>query len=167
VQDWQHTAILDRVEEFVAMPASGQRTGLALSVSNDCQSDGLGVVEDGTESVRERVPELAALVDTSDHLGCHVAAVSTGEGELLEEALHAFLVLRGVWVGLAPDALEVEVGNETRRSMAGTGDDKGIEVVLFDHAVEVDVAVMVSLLLNDLSLAMIAYVKDWPASLPQ
>jgi hypothetical protein len=152
VQDWQHTAILDGVEEFVAVPASGQRTGLALSVSNDCQSNGLGVIEDGTESVRERVSELAALVDASHHLGCHVAAMTTREGKLLEEALHAFLVLRGVWVGLAPDALEVEVGNEAGRSMAGTGDDKGIEVVLFDHAVEVDVAVVVSLLLNDLNL---------------
>jgi hypothetical protein len=167
VQDGQHTAILDRVEKFVAVPAGSKRTGLTLSVSNDCQGDGLGVVKDGTESVGERVSELAALVDASHHLRRHVAAVSTGEGELLEEALHAFLVLRSVWVSFAPDALEVEVGNEARRTMAGTGDDKGIEVILLDHAVEMDVAVMVSLLLNGLDLGVKTYVKDWPASLPQ
>jgi hypothetical protein len=160
VQDWQHAAILDRVEKLVAVPAGGQRTGLTLSVSNDCQSDGLGVVEDGTKGVRERVSELAALVYASYHLRCHVAAVSAREGEQLEEALHAFLVLRGVWVSLAPDALEVEVGDEAWCTMARAGDDKGIEVVLLDHAVEVDVAVVVSLLLNDLNLKVNTYVND-------
>jgi hypothetical protein len=89
-----------------------------------------------------------------------VAAVSAREGEQLEEALHAFLVLRGVWVSLAPDALEVEVGDEAWCTMARAGDDKGIEVVLLDHAVEVDVAVVVSLLLNDLNLKVNTYVND-------
>jgi hypothetical protein len=51
--------------------------------------------------------------------------------------------------------------------MARTGDDKGIKVVLLDHAVEVDVAVVVSLLLKYINLRVRAYVKDWPASLPQ
>jgi hypothetical protein len=81
VQDWKDAAILDRVEELVAVPAGGQRTGLTLSISHDGQSNGLGVVEDGTEGVRERVSELAALVNASHHLRCHVAAVSAREGE--------------------------------------------------------------------------------------
>lgn len=68
VQDGQHAAVADRVEELVAVPGCCERTRLALAVTDDCEGDGLWVVEDGAEGVRERVAELAALVDAAYYL---------------------------------------------------------------------------------------------------
>ncbi len=65
VQDRQHGAVADRVEELVAVPAGGQRAGLGLAVADDAGDDQVGIVERGAEGVRERVTELAAFVDAS------------------------------------------------------------------------------------------------------
>ena len=51
MEDRQDRTILDRIEELVAVPAGSQWTRLTLAISNDCKSNGLGVVEDSTESV--------------------------------------------------------------------------------------------------------------------
>jgi hypothetical protein len=101
----------------------------------------------------------------STHLWSHMTSVSTRERELLKEALQSFLVLWGVWVCLAPYTFQVEVGDEARCTMARSGNDKSIEVVLLNHAVEVDVSEMVRSYSRILQL--LTYVKDWPASLPQ
>lgn len=69
-----------------------------------------------------------------------MAAVSARERELLEESLHALLVLGDIGVSLTPDTFEVEVRDETRSTVAGTRNDKRIETVLLDHAVEVNVS---------------------------
>ena len=63
VQDRQHRAVGDRVEELVGMPRGGQRAGLRLAVADDAGDDQIGVVERGAEGVAERVAELAAFVD--------------------------------------------------------------------------------------------------------
>src|SRR5262245_1170110 len=36
VQDWQDCAISDRIEEFVAVPAGGERAGFSLAIANHC-----------------------------------------------------------------------------------------------------------------------------------
>jgi len=53
VKDGKNSTILDRVEEFVAVPACGQWACLALAISDNRKSNGLGVIEDSTEGVRE------------------------------------------------------------------------------------------------------------------
>jgi hypothetical protein len=68
VEDWKNSTILNRVEEFVAVPACSQWASLALAISDDRQSNGLGVVEDSAECVRDRVSELTTLVDTANYL---------------------------------------------------------------------------------------------------
>jgi hypothetical protein len=101
----------------------------------------------------------------STHLWGHMTSVSTGERELLEEALQSFLVLWRVWVCLAPYAFQIEVGDEAGSAVARSRNDKSIKVVLFNHAVEVDVSELVR---SDSGIMQVlSYVKDWPASLPQ
>lgn len=51
MEDRKNSTILDRIEELVAVPACGQWTRLALAVSDDCECDGLGVIEDSAECV--------------------------------------------------------------------------------------------------------------------
>jgi hypothetical protein len=101
----------------------------------------------------------------STNLWSHMTAVSTRERELLEEALQSFLVLWGVRVCLAPYTFQIEVGDEARSTVARSRNDESIEIVLLDHAVEVDVSETVRSYSRILQL--LTYVKDWPASLPQ
>jgi hypothetical protein len=51
VKDWENGTILDRVEELVAVPACGQWACLALTISDNCKSNGFGVIEDSAECV--------------------------------------------------------------------------------------------------------------------
>ena len=76
--------------------------------------------------------------------------MSAREGELLEEPLKTLLVLRCVAVGFTPDTFQIEVGDQAWGTVTRAGDDKGIEVVLFDHAVEMDVSEQVRRSLTDL-----------------
>lgn len=61
--------------------------------------------------------------------------------KLLEEALHAVFVLRHGRVNFAINAFQVEVGDEARGTVAWAGDNECVQVVLFDHAIEVYVTV--------------------------
>lgn len=72
-----------------------------------------------------------------------MTSMSARERELLEESLKTLLVLRCVAVGLAPDAFQIEVRDQARSTVTRTRDYKGIEVVLLDHTVEVDVSATV------------------------
>ena len=96
------------------MPARGQRPGLGLAVADDAGDDQVGVVERRAVGVRERVAELAALVDRAGRLRRHVAGDAARERELGEEPLHALLVLRDVRVDLAVGAFEIGVGHQAR-----------------------------------------------------
>jgi hypothetical protein len=59
-------------------------------------------------------------VKTAGSFGCSVAANTTGERELLEEASHTFDIFRFVWVDLRVYAFEVGVGEDGWGTVAGT-----------------------------------------------
>ena len=67
------------------MPAGRQRAGLRLAVADDAHHDQVRVVERGAVRVRQRVAELAALVDRARRLRRDVAGHAAGEGELAEQ----------------------------------------------------------------------------------
>src|ERR1019366_459031 len=64
---------------------------------------------------------------------------AAGEGELLEQPLHPSFVLRDVWVELAVGAYQVSVGHHGGAAVARAGDEDGVQVILLDDAVQVDV----------------------------
>ena len=68
--------------------------------------------------MRERVAELAALVDRARRLGRDVARDPAGERELPEELAQAVLVLGDVRVDLGVGALEVRVRDEAGPAVA-------------------------------------------------
>ena len=139
VQDGQHAAVADRVEELVAVPAGGQRPGLGLAVADDAGDDQVGVVEGGAVGVRQRVAQLAALVDGAGRLRGDVAGDAAGERELREEPLHARLVLADVGINLAVGSLQVGVGHQRRPAVPGAGDVEHVQVVFLDDPVQMDV----------------------------
>src|SRR5439155_1019103 len=65
MQDREHRSIGDRIEKFVTMPARGERAGFSLAVTHHYQSDKVGVVVNGSVSVRHAVAQFTALMDAS------------------------------------------------------------------------------------------------------
>ena len=121
------------------MPARGERPRLGLAVADDAGDEEVRVVERSAVRVRERVAELAALVDRAGRLGRDVARDPAREGELPEELAQPLLVQADVRVDLAVGALEVGVGDEAGAAVAGAGDVDRVEVARPDRAVEVRV----------------------------
>ena len=139
VQDRQHRPVLGRVEELVRVPAGRQRARLGLAVADDHAHQQVGVVERGPVGVDERVAELTPLVDRPGRLRRCVTGDATREGELTEQPPQPLLVATDVGIDLAVGALEVDVGDHRRGTVAGAGDEHRVQVPLSDDAVHMDV----------------------------
>ena len=100
VEDGQHGAVAEGVQELVGMPGGGQRAGLGFAIADHRGDDQVGVVEGGAEGVGEAVAEFAAFVDGAGGFGGAVAPDAAGERELFEELAHALLVLALVRIDL-------------------------------------------------------------------
>ena len=139
VQDGQHAAVADRVEELVAVPAGGQRSRLGLAVADDAGDDQVGVVEGGPVGMRQGIAQLTPFVDGAGRFRSDVAGNAAGERELGEEPLHARLVLADVGIDLAVRPFEVGVGHQRRPAVSGAGDVEHVQVILLDDPVQMDV----------------------------
>ena len=133
MQDRQHRAVVHRVEELVRMPARRQRSGLRLTVADDAADEEARIVERSAVGVRQRVAELAALVDRARDLGRTVTADAAGKRELAEERAQAVGVLRDLRIDLAVGALEVRVRDRRRAAVTGTDHHERVQVVDADQ----------------------------------
>ena len=113
--------------------------GLRLAVADDRADEQVRVVERRAVGVRERVAELAALVDRARRLGRDVAGDAARERELAEQLAHALLVAGDGRVDLAVGPLEVGVGDDAGPAVAGADDVDRVEVPAPDDAVHVRV----------------------------
>ena len=77
-----------------------------------------GLSKRGAVGVRERVAELAALVNGARCLRGDVARDPAGEGELAKEAPHPLLVERDLGIDLGVGALQPRVGHDRRAPVA-------------------------------------------------
>ena len=53
MQDRQHRAVAGRIEEFVGMPASGERSGFRFSIADHAAGQQVRIVEDRAKGVRQ------------------------------------------------------------------------------------------------------------------
>ena len=118
------------------MPRCGERPGLRLPVTNHAGDDEIGVVERHAVGVGETVTQLAAFVDGAGGFRSDVATDMAGEGELFEEFLHPFGVLALVRIDLGIGAFEICRPQHPGRAVARPGHENHVEVVLYDHPVE-------------------------------
>jgi hypothetical protein len=116
-------------------PASGPVSASPSPITQATSSS--GVVERGAIGVRQRVAELAALVDRAGGLRRRVAGDAAREGELAEQGTHALGVVGDVGVALRVRALQVRRGHHRRAAVPRAADVESVEVVATDHAVEV------------------------------
>src|SRR5690242_5548416 len=61
------------------------------------------------------------------------------KGELLEQFLHPFLVLRDVWIEFAVGALEPGIGHNPRPPVARANDVDHVQSALLDDAIEMNI----------------------------
>ena len=73
MQNGKHGAVARRGEKLVRVPAGGQRARFCFAVSDHAGDEEIRVVERGAVGVRERVSQLAALVDRPRRLRRGVA----------------------------------------------------------------------------------------------
>src|SRR5262249_60255474 len=78
-------------------------------------------------------------MDTAGGFGSGVAANAAGERKLLKEALHPCHIFTLVRVNLRVGPLEVRLRQDSWRTVPRPGDENGIQIVLVDQPVEVDI----------------------------
>ena len=133
VQDRQNGAISGRVQKFVGMPAGRQRPRLRFSIANGTGHDQVRVIEGGTEGMRQRVAQFAALMDRAGRLWRHVAWNTAGKGELLEQVLHARFAGGNIRIDFAVGSFEIGVSDHGGTAMPRTRDIDHVQVVsLYD-----------------------------------
>ena len=139
MQDRQHGAVGDRIEELVGLPRGRQGTRLRLAIADHAGDDQLRIVERGPESMAERIAELPAFMDRARRGRRDMAGDAARKGELLEQPLHPGLVLADVRVDLAVAALEIGVADQRRPAVAGAGNIEHVEVVFLDDPVQMHI----------------------------
>ena len=87
----------------------------------------------------DAVAEFAAFVDGTGGLGGDVATDEAGEGELLEEATHAFGVFAFVGIDFGVGAFQVDWPEDAGCAVTGPRHKDHVEVVFVDQAVAVQV----------------------------
>ena len=75
----QHRAVANRIQEFVRVPARGERTSLGLAIADDAHGEEVGIVKHRAERVRERVAQFAAFVDGTRRFRRDVAGDAAGK----------------------------------------------------------------------------------------
>ena len=133
----QNCAVGLGVDELVELPRGCERAGLCFAIADDAGRDEFGVIGHCTEGVREGVAQLAALVDGARSFGRNVGGDAAGEGKLLEELLHTFLVAGDVGVNLLIAAVQPVLSDHSVSAVTGAGDVYHIKVIFFDNSVEV------------------------------
>ena len=139
VQDGQHSTVAHRVQKFVGLPAGSQRAGLSFAIAHGAGHDKVGVIEGGTKGMSDGVTQLAALIDGTRSLRGNVRGNAAGEGELLEQFLHALFIAADVGVDLRIGAVQIGVGHKEVAAVTRTGDQDHILIVLLDDAIQVDI----------------------------
>ncbi len=121
------------------MPCGGQRTCFRLAVADDAGHDKIGIVEHRSESMAERITQLAPLVDRARAFRRYMAWNSSGKRKLKEELPKSGLILADIGIDLAVGALEIGVAHDGRAAVPRTGDVNHVQVVFLNNAVQVHV----------------------------
>src|SRR5947199_7720359 len=137
MQDGQHGAVACRVREFVGMPTGGERSSLGLAVAHHATSDKIGIVENRTVSMRQRIAQFTAFMDGAGCLRSVVAGYASGKRELLEQLSHAFFVLLNTGIQLGVGAFQIGVRDHSWPAVPRTTNVYNIKIVFLDQAVEV------------------------------
>ena len=123
MQDRQHCAVARRIEEAGALPRPLQRRRFGLAVANRRHDDQIRIVEGRAERVRQHVSKLAAFMNRARRGRANVTRNAAGRRELSEQPAQSGHVTRDVRIDLRVRALEVDIGDDRRSAVSGTGEE--------------------------------------------
>ena len=86
MENRQHRAVTNRIQELVRVPGCGERPGFRFAVAHHHADDQIGIIECRTKRMRDAVAQFAAFVDRSWNLWCAVAAELVRETRKRETA---------------------------------------------------------------------------------
>jgi hypothetical protein len=136
VQDREHSAVADRIQELVRVPRGRERTRFGFTITDHARHDGVGMIERHPVGMGQAVAEFAAFVNRAWRFRCDMAADVTGERELLEELPHPLKVFALVRIDLGVGAFEIGRSQHARRAMPGTRNEDDVQIMFDDQAVE-------------------------------
>ena len=84
MQNRQHRAIFVRIDKFVALPGSGQRTSFRFSIADHAGRNQIGIVKYRAKGMGQRIAQFSALMNRAGHLRRHMTGNPAGKGKLLE-----------------------------------------------------------------------------------
>ena len=139
MQDRQHRAVADRVEEFRRVPGGRGGSGLGLAIADDAGDNQIGIVEGRPEGGRQGIAQFTAFVDGAGRARGEVAGKPARPGECLDQFRQTVAIqgVRGVVVGEC--SLEVQMRQVGRRPVPGAGDQHHRRVGRADQAIQVGV----------------------------
>ena len=139
MKDRQNGAVARGIEEFVGMPARGQRAGFRLAVANDAGDDQVRIVEGRAIGVCQGIAQLAAFVDRARCFRRDVARNAVRPGELAEEPVQSGSAAFDRRIALRVGAFQIGMRHQAGTAMPRADDVDHVEVVLLDQPVEVHV----------------------------
>ena len=120
MQDRKNRTVADWIQEFIGMPGCCQRACLRLTVTNNCHSDQIRVIEYSAECMGDRISKFTTFIDGTRRLRCTVARNSAREGELFEHLSHSFGILADVRIYFTVRTFQVCIGNLEVSAMSRT-----------------------------------------------
>src|SRR5215213_6326294 len=139
MENRQHHAIASGIQELVGMPTRGKRSRFGLAITNDTNGQQIRIIKHRAVRMGQRITELATFINRSGGLGRDVAGNAAGKGKLLEQFLHARLVLRNVWIELAVCSFKVGISNQAWSTVTGSGYVDHVQVAQLDDTIQVNV----------------------------
>ena len=121
------------------MPARRQRAGFCFTIADDAGNDEVGVVERGTEGMRQGIPQFTAFMDRSGRFRRDVTGNAVGPGKLAEQFTHACDTAVDMRVDLGVGTFEIRVGDEPGPAVSWPDHVDHVQVALDDGAVEMGV----------------------------
>src|SRR5690606_10848558 len=95
------------VEELVAVPTGGQRTGLRLAIADHASNNQIGIVKRRAVGMAQSVAQFSPFVNAARRFRGDVAGDTARKAELFEKSFHALGVLADVGVHLTVSPLEI------------------------------------------------------------
>ena len=121
------------------MPGSSQRTGFCLSVSYNYSSDQIRIVKNGSESMSDRISQLAAFINRAWCFRCAVAWYAAGERELFEHFFHSLFITADIRIYFTVASVKIGICDQEVSAVSGTGEEDHIQIITFDNTVAVNI----------------------------
>src|SRR6478609_1729975 len=117
MEDWQNSAIGDRIEELVRMPCRSQRPGFGFAIANDTGDDEIGIIKDSTKGMAERITKFAPFMNRARALRRGMAGNTARKRKLKKKLPQPGLILADIGVDFTVSTLQIRITDHRRTAV--------------------------------------------------